>query len=235
MRGSTPRAGVILPTFTHEPDHALEVAEEVIGAGVHGLFCYDHIWPMGRPDRPALAPTPVLSAVAARFDNVVVGTLVARIGLVPDEVLLSQLRTLQVVADGRLIAGLGIGDEKSEEESRAYGLDAIDIDRRRERLVEVASRLLEDGIDVWLAGASKQIATLASELGVALNRWGVTPGVLAESASIGEVTWAGLPPDEPARVRRDANEIAKAGATWVVYGWPVDAAAFVAGVTDHPL
>ena len=52
------RTGVVLPTFRETPDDALEAARLAFASGVDGVFCYDHIWPMGEPDRPALAPFP---------------------------------------------------------------------------------------------------------------------------------------------------------------------------------
>ncbi len=61
------RAGVVLPTFRDTPDDALAAADSAVAAGIDGLFCYDHIWPMGQPERPALAPFPLLGALAARF------------------------------------------------------------------------------------------------------------------------------------------------------------------------
>ena len=65
------------------------------------MFCYDHIWPLGEPDRPALAPFPILAALAASGEipstpggGPYFGTLVARVGLVPNGVLLGQFRAL---------------------------------------------------------------------------------------------------------------------------------------------
>ena len=81
-----------------QPDAAFAAAEEAVAAGIDGLFCYDHLWPMGQPERPALAPFPLLGALAARFgpsgdgtgDGPFFGTLVARIGLVPGPVLAAE-------------------------------------------------------------------------------------------------------------------------------------------------
>ncbi len=58
------RTGVVLPTFRDTPDEAFDAAAKAVAAGVDGLFCYDHIWPLGQPERPALAPFPVLGALA---------------------------------------------------------------------------------------------------------------------------------------------------------------------------
>ncbi len=41
------------------------VAHRALAAGVDGVFCYDHLWPIGQPDRPALAPFPILATLAA--------------------------------------------------------------------------------------------------------------------------------------------------------------------------
>jgi len=59
------RTGIVLPTFREAPDDALQVAHQAFEAGVDGVFCYDHIWPLGEPDRPALAPFPILAVLAA--------------------------------------------------------------------------------------------------------------------------------------------------------------------------
>jgi alkanesulfonate monooxygenase SsuD/methylene tetrahydromethanopterin reductase-like flavin-dependent oxidoreductase (luciferase family) len=60
------RTGIVLPTFRDTPDEAFAAAADAVEAGIDGLFCYDHIWPLGQPERPALAPFPVLGALAAR-------------------------------------------------------------------------------------------------------------------------------------------------------------------------
>ncbi len=94
------RTGVVLPTFRDTPDAAFAAARDAVAAGVDGLFCYDHIWPIGQPERPALAPFPVLGALATMLgpsrdpgdpgEGPYLGPLVARIGLVPNDVLAAQ-------------------------------------------------------------------------------------------------------------------------------------------------
>ena len=49
---------------------------------------------MGQPDRPALSSGPLLGAVAASTSTISVGTLVARVGLLPDDVLVAVLSSL---------------------------------------------------------------------------------------------------------------------------------------------
>ena len=57
-------------------------AEEL---GLDGVFCFDHLWPMDQPGRPAIAAWPLLGALVATTRTITIGTLVARIGLLPDD------------------------------------------------------------------------------------------------------------------------------------------------------
>ena len=73
------RLGILLPTFRSAPRDALAAADDAARRGLDGVFAYDHLWPMGSPERPALAPFEVLAAVAERQPALVVGPLVARV------------------------------------------------------------------------------------------------------------------------------------------------------------
>ena len=139
------RTGVVVPTFRDTPDEALEVATRAFAAGVDGVFCYDHLWPIGQPERPALAPFPILATLAASYDGPPTpgggpyfGTLVARTGLVPNAVLVDQFVALAAWAPGRVIAGLGTGDRLSEAENLAYGIPFPPAAERRSDMVDVA-------------------------------------------------------------------------------------------------
>ena len=74
---------------------ALDAARRAEELGLDGVFVFDHLWPLGAPERPALSAFPVLGAVAAATEpGAASGPLVARIGLVPDEVLVAELLSL---------------------------------------------------------------------------------------------------------------------------------------------
>jgi alkanesulfonate monooxygenase SsuD/methylene tetrahydromethanopterin reductase-like flavin-dependent oxidoreductase (luciferase family) len=217
------RTGVILPSFRADADAAFAAAGQAAAAGLDGVFCYDHLWPMGQPERPALAPFPLLAAIARANPGLLVGTLVARIGLVPDHVVVAEFDALAAIAPGRVIAGLGTGDRLSAAENEAYGVPMGTPDERRRSLAACASALVERGITVWVGSGSTRTVALAAELGIALNMWAASPGEVAAQVARSEVTWAGptpVPGDGAQAIGPLVADLAGAGATWAVFGWP---------------
>jgi alkanesulfonate monooxygenase SsuD/methylene tetrahydromethanopterin reductase-like flavin-dependent oxidoreductase (luciferase family) len=226
------RTGVVLPTFRDTPDDALAAGRRAFAAGVDGVFCYDHLWPIGQPDRPALAPFPILATLATAAEAAPTagggpffGTLVARIGLVPNGVLQGQFTALDHLAPGRVIAGLGTGDRLSEAENLAYGVPFPPAAERRADMVELACSLREAGLTVWLAGGPAARVVEVRQAGVALTVWDADPALVArrtQGPDAVEVTWAGPRPKEEAVLRETVQALAGAGATWAIFGWPID-------------
>ena len=236
------RTGIVLPTFRDTPDEAFAAAAEAVEAGVDGLFCYDHIWPLGQPERPALAPFPILGALAGRHppradrvDGPFLGTLVARVGLAPNDVLAAQFVALNHLAPGRVIAGLGTGDKMSEQENRAYGIPYPTAAERRAEMVSLGRRLIDDGLTVWIGGGTVGRRDEAHAAGAALNLWDAEAAVVAEHCAYAdgiEVTWAGPPPAAMPALGKRVSALKEAGATWVIFGWPVDLDELVAAARD---
>lgn len=206
------RVGSLLPTFEADARRALEAAARAEAAGVDGVFAFDHLWPINAPERPALAPLPVLAAVATAHPGLAVGPLVARVSLVAPDVLVAQVETLIALAPGRVIAALGTGDSLSVAEESAYGLAVLGAGERRARLRAVAGALA-GRCDVWIGAGGAATDAIARDLGVTLNVWDATPERVAALAADGPVSWAG-----PLRDGADArlDELADAGATWAV-------------------
>ena len=226
------RIGLTLPTFRDDAS-AVEAAREAELLGFDGVFAFDHFWPMGQPARPALSAMPLLGAVAAVTDRISVGSLVARIGLLPDELLVDSLHSLNHISAGRFIAGIGVGDSKSAEENLAFGIEYAHAAERLSSLEWCAERLLEEGITVWIGGGSNphsKAAAVAERMGVALNIWEATVDEVTDIRRQwqNEVTWAGMAgrvAGAPAEATVDSvvghlGAIRDAGATWAVCIWP---------------
>jgi alkanesulfonate monooxygenase SsuD/methylene tetrahydromethanopterin reductase-like flavin-dependent oxidoreductase (luciferase family) len=215
------KVGITLPQFADAADGALEAARRAEAAGIDGVFCFDHLWPLGRPDRPALSSAPLLGALAASTSTLTLGTLVARVGLVPDEVLVAVLTSLADLSAGRMIAGLGTGDRLSQAENEAYGVPFDPADERRDRMAAVATTLQARGVPVWIGGGRERTLAVADRAGAAVNVWGADAARVAALAADGrEVTWGGPVGTEVPGIASRLGELAGAGASWAVCAWP---------------
>ena len=213
------KVGVIVPSFRDDAS-ALRATREVEDIGLDGAFVFDHLWPMGQPDRPALSAFPLLGAMAASTVRIAIGTLVARVGLMPDEILVASVATLGRIAPGRVIVGMGTGDSKSAAENIAYGIAFGSSEERRSMLASCTRAVLDLGIPVWVGGGARATNLLAEEAGAAVNLWNVQPAELADQSLRSEVTWAGPIGEDVPQVSRRLAEISDAGATWAVCSWP---------------
>ena len=217
------KIGVTLPQFREEAEPAVAAAVRAEQLGLDGVFVFDHLWPIGRPDRPIIAALPLLGALAAETGRLSIGTLVARVGLVPDEVLVDQLLGVSRLSGGRLIAGLGTGDHLSAQENLAYGVAYPPAEERRDSLDRCGSALMDEGIPVWV-GAGPRPAFLTREvavrLGAALNIWQERGEPVLAPDPVVELTWAGPLRGGPAEIDRSLAQLAEAGASWVVCAWP---------------
>lgn len=214
------RVGVTLPTFDERADAALAGAVRAEELGLDGVFVFDHLWPIGRPDRPALSSLPVLGAVAAATARVALGTLVARIGMREDDELVGQFLSLDRLAPGRVVAGLGTGDAKSKDENLAYGIAYEPVADRRAALARTAARLRDASLPVWVGGGAPATNDIARSLGVTLNFWEADDAVVRASAALGDVTWGGPVPGGVTAIAERLARLADAGATWAVCAWP---------------
>jgi len=206
------KIGLLLPTFRDDAHEVLAIAHEASTAGVDGVFCYDHLWPMGSPTRPALAPFPLLAALANREPQLVLGPLVARVGLGGPERLHQEFATLRVLAPGRVIAALGTGDRLSREENEAYGIAYGSSEERRGELRDLVDALRGE-VEVWVGAGAPATNEIAREFDVTLNLWNASVERVREESRHARVTWAG---DLSGDVGEQLDALAEAGAAWAV-------------------
>lgn len=198
MTGRRPlHVGLTLPSFQSEPEKVLAVARAAEDAGLDGVFLFDHLFRRRGDDanaerRPALELLTMTAAVAAATERISVGTLVARATLRPPAVLRAAFDTLARIAPGRIIAGIGGGDDESIAEDTAFGVLPADpapagsgragVDAgayRLERLEAAVEALAGRGYPVWVAGVSPAAVRLAAARADGWNRWGGLPASFA--------------------------------------------------------
>ncbi|MHB1912007.1 MAG: LLM class flavin-dependent oxidoreductase [Acidimicrobiales bacterium] len=217
------RVGITLPQFRDEGESAIAAARRAEEAGLDGVFVFDHLWPMGSPDRPIISALPLLGALMAETDTIHLGSLVMRVGLVPDAVLVEALVALNRMSEGRMIAGLGTGDHMSAAENLAFGVPYPPAADRRTSLEACAVALLGEGMPVWIgAGAGVHPATraVAVHTGAVLNIWQEEGEPALASDDQVEQTWAGPVKGSPAQMAERLARLRDAGATWAVCAWP---------------
>jgi alkanesulfonate monooxygenase SsuD/methylene tetrahydromethanopterin reductase-like flavin-dependent oxidoreductase (luciferase family) len=226
------RVGVTLPSFRDDA-FALDAARRAEALGLDGVFAFDHIWPLRRPDRPALSCFVLLGAVAAATNRVALGPLVARIGLSPDDLLVAEVASLAAMAPGRVIAGIGTGDSQSRPENEAYGIEFAPAPTRRASLARCAAAIGALGVPVWIGGGGMAIDEAALAVGAAVNLWEGEVAAVAALEGRTETTWAGPVPGDERDVRARLDELADAGATWAVCAWPDDLEVIAAAAEGH--
>jgi len=226
------KVGLVAPVFARDPGAALRVAHEADESGIDGVFSYDHLFPIQSPERPALAALPMLAAMATQTERIHLGTLVSRVTLLPVPVLVDALATLDQMAGGRAIAGIGTGDRLTESENQAYGLPFPSLDERLRVLEEVARGLRARGVTTWIGGRSRHVREIAAAEADAWNCWdGPLDELAAFAAAKGDrcqATWGGPPPSD-GDLETHLRLLAGSGVAWAVYGPPpsVDWGAFV--------
>jgi alkanesulfonate monooxygenase SsuD/methylene tetrahydromethanopterin reductase-like flavin-dependent oxidoreductase (luciferase family) len=209
--GRLPLLGLTLPQFTERPRAALEAAVDARRLGFAGGFVFDHLWPLGAPERPALEGWTLLAAVAAATrgpGGFRVGTLVTRAGLRAPGLVARMAGTVGQVAGAPPIIGVGRGDRANRAENLAYGLPFGDPAERAAVLEATVAALRgpltgDPAPEVWVGGAGPGAHELAGRLADGWNGWARTPEELA----------AGLAAVRAAAERAGRDPAAVAG-TW---------------------
>lgn len=204
-------------------DDLVERARTVEALGFDGVWCFDHLIPLGDPRGPATEATAALGAVASATERVTVGPLVMRAGLRPVAVTAAIARTLAAVAPERAVVGLGAGDRLTRPETERFGLDFPGLAGRVERLAEAVAAVRATGVPVWVGGRHPAVVEIASGAD-GWNLWEVPPGEVATLAAGwtgGTLSWGGrvaplggrpdLALDGPETTRLALAELAAAG------------------------
>jgi alkanesulfonate monooxygenase SsuD/methylene tetrahydromethanopterin reductase-like flavin-dependent oxidoreductase (luciferase family) len=207
-----PTLGLTLPQFSERPRPALEACRDAWRLGFGGVFVFDHLWPLGQPERPALEGWTLLAALAAEVgrqpEGFRVGTLVTRAGLRNPGLLARMAAGVGEIAGEPPVIGIGRGDAANREENQAFGLPFGDPAERSAALEATVAALRgplagSPEPEVWVGGTGASALELAGRLGDAWNGWGRTPEEVA--AGLAEVRRA---------AERAGRDPAAVAATW---------------------
>jgi F420-dependent oxidoreductase-like protein len=113
------RFGVTLPQIKRSWEEARAAATGFDALGFDSVWVCDHVYGVPNPKLPILEAWSLLAAVAAVTEKVELGTLVTPPYFRNPAILAKQIATIDQIAGGRCIAGLGAGWFQAEFE--AYG------------------------------------------------------------------------------------------------------------------
>jgi alkanesulfonate monooxygenase SsuD/methylene tetrahydromethanopterin reductase-like flavin-dependent oxidoreductase (luciferase family) len=105
------RFGVFLPPFAEfaEPQRVVALAKLAEESGWDGLFLWDHM--LAAPGMAVADPWVTMAAVATVTNRIRLGALVTPLPRRRPWVLSREMATLDQLSGGRLIAGIGLGDD----------------------------------------------------------------------------------------------------------------------------
>jgi alkanesulfonate monooxygenase SsuD/methylene tetrahydromethanopterin reductase-like flavin-dependent oxidoreductase (luciferase family) len=135
------RFGLFLPPFAEfaEPQRVLALSKRAEDAGWDGLFLWDHM--LAAPGMAVADPWVMMAAVAAVTSRIRVGALVTPLPRRRPWVLSRQMATLDQLSDGRLIGGIGLGDDGwSEFSSFGEAVDPIVRGQMLDEALELVQR-----------------------------------------------------------------------------------------------
>jgi len=136
------RFGATLPQIKRTWEETRAAAVELDALGYDTLWVCDHLIGVPNPKLPIFEAWSLLSAVAAVTRRARLGTLVTPPFFRNPAVLAKQIATLDAIAGGRIVAGLGAG--WYEAEFRGYGCEFPGLPERLralEECVEIMKRL----------------------------------------------------------------------------------------------
>lgn len=121
-----------------DPERIVELARAAEQAGWDGVFLWDHVI-RRRPWKPMIDPWVTLAAVAMATERIIIGPMVTPLARRRVSVVARQSVTLDLLAEGRLRLGVGLG--APDDEFTRFGEDADP--RRRARVLDESLEALQ--------------------------------------------------------------------------------------------
>jgi len=134
------RQGVFFPPFdgVADPHRLVELGQAAEVAGWDGIFLWDHLLYAGGVTK-ILDPYISLAAIASSTSTIQLGAMVTPLNRRRPQIVARQAVTLDLLSNGRLILGFGIGDDGESGELSKFG-ETTD--------AKVRGRMLSEGLVV---------------------------------------------------------------------------------------
>jgi probable F420-dependent oxidoreductase len=212
--------GVTIPQIKRSWAEAKAASLEFEAMGFDSLWVCDHLYGPQAPSIPILEAWTLLAGVAAVTERVELGTLVTPAGMRNPAHLGKVIATVDNIAEGRVIAGLGGG--WMEREFVDFGVPFLSIGKRLAQLdetIQLLRRMWGDEPEVTFEGKLVQANHLVCEpkpprrVPILVGGSGEkTIGITAKHADIWNSAANGLPrlPESAARLRERAREAGRA-------------------------
>jgi alkanesulfonate monooxygenase SsuD/methylene tetrahydromethanopterin reductase-like flavin-dependent oxidoreductase (luciferase family) len=133
------KRGVAAPCFGDDPMALVDLAVESEQAGFDGFFIWDHMtWSNDGLGPSIVDPWAVLSAIAVRTERIIIGPMITPVSRRRPWVLARQTVTLDLLAKGRTVFGVGLGSPVHGD----FGIFGEETDNR------TRARMLDEGLDL---------------------------------------------------------------------------------------
>jgi alkanesulfonate monooxygenase SsuD/methylene tetrahydromethanopterin reductase-like flavin-dependent oxidoreductase (luciferase family) len=104
------RRGLAAPNFVADPQDLVRLAVDAEQAGFDGFFLWDHVLFANDGRGPdVLDPWLVMALIADRTERIVIGPMITPVTRRRPWVLARQTATLDLISNGRLVLGVGLG------------------------------------------------------------------------------------------------------------------------------
>lgn len=170
------KLGIVLPQHDAGRGELLHAAKMAEDAGLDSIWAFDNLEP--KPGFGSLLECwSALAAAAAVTDRVTLGPLILRVTLRTPAIAAGMARSLDEIAQGRLIMALGTGDTSTREEMLRGGYPWSGFTERLAMLqTQIESlRAQAPRVPVWIGGTGPRILSLLP-LADGWSYWGPAAG-----------------------------------------------------------